>query len=79
MSSMYLITSYNSGMFGERLPLRYYLTAGMLLSGLFTSLFGLGFYWNIHSLWYYCLVQVKPTSASSFPTYMKSLPSLLDA
>uniref|UniRef100_A0A671P0A3 Glucose-6-phosphate exchanger SLC37A2 n=1 Tax=Sinocyclocheilus anshuiensis TaxID=1608454 RepID=A0A671P0A3_9TELE len=46
-----------NGMFGERLPLRYYLSSGMILSGLFTVLFGLGFYWQIHSLWYYCLVQ----------------------
>uniref|UniRef100_A0A8B9HBT5 Glucose-6-phosphate exchanger SLC37A2 n=1 Tax=Astyanax mexicanus TaxID=7994 RepID=A0A8B9HBT5_ASTMX len=53
----YAIGMFFSGMFGERLPLRYYLTSGMLLSGLFTSLFGLGFYWNIHSLWYYCLMQ----------------------
>uniref|UniRef100_A0A671Q799 Glucose-6-phosphate exchanger SLC37A2 n=1 Tax=Sinocyclocheilus anshuiensis TaxID=1608454 RepID=A0A671Q799_9TELE len=46
-----------SGIFGERLPLRYYLSSGMILSGIFTALFGLGFYWQIHSLWYYCLVQ----------------------
>ncbi|XP_062845011.1 glucose-6-phosphate exchanger SLC37A2 [Trichomycterus rosablanca] len=53
----YAIGMFFSGMFGERLPLRYYLTSGMLLSCLFTSLFGLGFYWNIHSLWYYCIMQ----------------------
>ncbi|XP_051552096.1 glucose-6-phosphate exchanger SLC37A2 isoform X1 [Myxocyprinus asiaticus] len=53
----YAIGMFFSGMFGERLPLRYYLSTGMLLSGLFTVLFGLGFYWNIHSLWYYCLIQ----------------------
>ncbi|KAL7838541.1 hypothetical protein AOLI_G00269450 [Acnodon oligacanthus] len=53
----YAIGMFFSGMFGERLPLRYYLAVGMLSSGLFTSLFGLGYYWNIHSLWYYCLVQ----------------------
>lgn len=53
----YAIGMFFSGIFGERLPLRYYLTTGMLLSGLFTSLFGLGFYWNIHSIWYYAAVQ----------------------
>lgn len=31
----------------------------MLLSGLFTSLFGLGYFWNIHVLWYFVLVQVR--------------------
>ncbi|XP_048839079.1 glucose-6-phosphate exchanger SLC37A2 isoform X1 [Brienomyrus brachyistius] len=54
----YAIGMFFSGIFGERLPLRYYLSTGMLLSGLFTSLFGLGFYWNIHSIWYYVFVQV---------------------
>lgn len=53
----YAIGMFISGIFGERLPLRYYLTSGMLLSGIFTSLFGLGYYWNIHSLWYYAFVQ----------------------
>ncbi|KAJ8267064.1 hypothetical protein GJAV_G00137890 [Gymnothorax javanicus] len=53
----YAIGMFISGIFGERLPLRYYLSCGMLLSGLFTSLFGLGFYWGIHSVWYYAFVQ----------------------
>lgn len=53
----YAIGMFFSGIFGERLPLRYYLTCGMLLSGLFTCLFGLGFYWNIHSIWYYAFIQ----------------------
>uniref|UniRef100_A0A6Q2XG29 Glucose-6-phosphate exchanger SLC37A2 n=1 Tax=Esox lucius TaxID=8010 RepID=A0A6Q2XG29_ESOLU len=48
---------FGYGIFGERVPLRYYLTTGMLLSGVFTCLFGLGFYWNIHSIWYYAFVQ----------------------
>ncbi|XP_036601934.1 glucose-6-phosphate exchanger SLC37A2-like [Trichosurus vulpecula] len=54
----YAIGMFISGIFGERLPVRYYLLAGMLLSGIFTSLFGLGYYWNIHQLWYYVLVQI---------------------
>ncbi|XP_045411687.1 glucose-6-phosphate exchanger SLC37A2 isoform X3 [Lemur catta] len=54
----YAIGMFISGMFGERLPLRYYLSAGMLLSGLFTSLFGLGYFWNIHMLWYFVLIQI---------------------
>uniref|UniRef100_A0A674DBK3 Glucose-6-phosphate exchanger SLC37A2 n=1 Tax=Salmo trutta TaxID=8032 RepID=A0A674DBK3_SALTR len=55
----YAIGMFFSGIFGERVPLRYYLTIGMLLSGLFTCLFGLGFYLNIHSIWYYAFVQVR--------------------
>ncbi|XP_034746355.1 glucose-6-phosphate exchanger SLC37A2 [Etheostoma cragini] len=54
----YAIGMFFSGMFGERLPLRYYLSFGMLGSGLFTCLFGLGFFWNIHSLGYYAFIQV---------------------
>uniref|UniRef100_A0A8C7ZT35 Glucose-6-phosphate exchanger SLC37A2 n=1 Tax=Oryzias sinensis TaxID=183150 RepID=A0A8C7ZT35_9TELE len=49
---------FGNGIFGERLPLRYYLSFGMVASGFFTCLFGLGFYWNIHSLGYYAFVQV---------------------
>lgn len=54
----YAIGMFISGIFGERLPLRYYLSAGMLLSGLFTSLFGLGYFWDIHVLWYFVLIQI---------------------
>lgn len=54
----YAIGMFISGIFGERLPLRYYLSFGMLMSGLFTCLFGLGFYLNIHSLAYYGFIQV---------------------
>ncbi|KAM6983986.1 glucose-6-phosphate exchanger SLC37A2 [Tautogolabrus adspersus] len=54
----YAIGMFISGIFGERLPLRYYLSFGMLMSGLFTCLFGLGFYLNIHSLGYYASIQV---------------------
>ncbi|NWH70688.1 G6PT3 protein, partial [Piaya cayana] len=54
----YAIGMFISGIFGERLPLRYYLSAGMVLSGLFTALFGLGYFWNIHVLWYFIIMQV---------------------
>ncbi|XP_028932096.1 glucose-6-phosphate exchanger SLC37A2 isoform X2 [Ornithorhynchus anatinus] len=54
----YAIGMFISGVFGERLPLRYYLSSGMLLSGVFTALFGLGYFWSIHALWYYVLVQI---------------------
>lgn len=52
--------SLRSGIFGERLSLRYYLSGGMVLSGLFTALFGLGYFWDIHVLWYFIVVQVRP-------------------
>ncbi|KAF6718224.1 Glycerol-3-phosphate transporter [Oryzias melastigma] len=54
----YAIGMYLSGIIGERLPIRLYLTAGMLSSGVFTCLFGLGYIYNIHSLSFYIFVQV---------------------
>lgn len=54
----YAVGMYLSGIIGERLPIRLYLTVGMLTSGLFTCLFGLGYVYNIHSLGFYVCVQV---------------------
>ncbi|CAL8265910.1 unnamed protein product [Lota lota] len=54
----YAIGMYLSGIIGERLPIRLYLTVGMLCSGLFTCLFGLGYIYNIHSMAFYVFVQV---------------------
>lgn len=56
-----------SGIIGERLPIRLYLTAGMLASGLFTCLFGLGYIYNIHSLSFYVFVQVRLAAAPQDP------------
>uniref|UniRef100_A0A8B9QHF8 Glucose-6-phosphate exchanger SLC37A2 n=1 Tax=Apteryx owenii TaxID=8824 RepID=A0A8B9QHF8_APTOW len=54
----YAIGMFISGIFGERLPLRYYLSGGMVLSGVFTALFGLGYFWDIHVLWYFIVMQI---------------------
>uniref|UniRef100_A0A9J7YG75 Solute carrier family 37 member 1 n=1 Tax=Cyprinus carpio carpio TaxID=630221 RepID=A0A9J7YG75_CYPCA len=54
----YAIGMYLSGIIGERLPIRLYLTVGMLTSGLFTCLFGLGYVYDVHSLGFYIFVQV---------------------
>uniref|UniRef100_A0A8C6LNZ4 Solute carrier family 37 member 1 n=1 Tax=Nothobranchius furzeri TaxID=105023 RepID=A0A8C6LNZ4_NOTFU len=54
----YAVGMYLSGIIGERLPIRLYLTVGMLTSGLFTCLFGLGYVYNIHNLTFYIVVQV---------------------
>uniref|UniRef100_A0A672ZG52 Solute carrier family 37 member 1 n=1 Tax=Sphaeramia orbicularis TaxID=375764 RepID=A0A672ZG52_9TELE len=55
----YAVGMYLSGIIGERLPIRLYLTVGMLTSGLFTCLFGLGYVYNVHSLGFYVFVQVQ--------------------
>ncbi|XP_066265291.1 glucose-6-phosphate exchanger SLC37A2-like isoform X3 [Branchiostoma lanceolatum] len=46
-----------SGHIAERSNLRYFLVLGMLSSGLMTALFGLGYYWNIHTLAFFVIVQ----------------------
>uniref|UniRef100_A0A663N5K2 Solute carrier family 37 member 1 n=1 Tax=Athene cunicularia TaxID=194338 RepID=A0A663N5K2_ATHCN len=54
----YAVGMYLSGIIGERLPIRYYLAVGMLASGLFTAMFGLGYFYNIHNLWFYIMAQI---------------------
>ncbi|XP_039101435.1 glucose-6-phosphate exchanger SLC37A1 [Hyaena hyaena] len=54
----YAIGMYLSGIIGERLPIRYYLTFGMLASGAFTALFGLGYFYDIHSFGFYVVTQI---------------------
>ncbi|XP_029767240.1 glucose-6-phosphate exchanger SLC37A1-like [Terrapene carolina triunguis] len=61
----YAVGMYLSGIIGERLPIRYYLTAGMLASGLFTAMFGLGYFYNIHNLWFYMIAQRTYKSEAS--------------
>ncbi|XP_051871208.1 glucose-6-phosphate exchanger SLC37A1-like isoform X2 [Pristis pectinata] len=54
----YAVGMYASGIIGERLSIRLYLTFGMLASGLFTALFGMGYFYNIHNLQYYIFIQI---------------------
>ncbi|XP_034971422.1 glucose-6-phosphate exchanger SLC37A1 isoform X1 [Zootoca vivipara] len=54
----YAVGMYLSGIIGERLPIRYYLTGGMFASGLFTAMFGFGYFYNIHNLWFYIVAQM---------------------
>lgn len=56
--AVYAIGMYFSGHFGDRCDLRIFLTIGMVGTGVFTSLFGLGFWGNIHNFYYYLLVQM---------------------
>ena len=54
----YAVFMFVSGMVAERVNLRNFLAFGMATSGIFTILFGLGRYWQIHSLAYYIAIQV---------------------
>ncbi|KAJ8980374.1 hypothetical protein NQ317_009368 [Molorchus minor] len=53
----YAIAMFISGFIAERVNLRYFLSIGMLMSGVFSYLFGIAKSYNIHSLSYYIFVQ----------------------
>lgn len=54
----YSIGMFFSGHIGDRMDLRKFLTYGMVLSGFWVSMFGMGYYWNFHSVWFYVGVQI---------------------
>lgn len=56
--SSYSIGMYLAGLIGDRIDLRLFLSFGMLGSGVFTILFGLGYWLNIHQLGFYLAVQI---------------------
>ncbi|KAK2979184.1 hypothetical protein RJ640_027021 [Escallonia rubra] len=56
--SAYSIGMYFSGHIGDRIDLRLFLTIGMVGSGLFTVVFGLGYFLGVHYLGFYVIVQV---------------------
>ena len=45
--------------FTNNISFRYFLSGGMLLSGIFTMLFGFAYYWGIHSIAYFIIIQVS--------------------
>ena len=55
----YAFFMFWSGIVAERMDLRYFLSGGMILSGIFTFLFGLGYNVKIHSLGYYIAFEVN--------------------
>lgn len=61
MDSVYLfsyaIFMFFSGFLAERFHLRYFLAVGMIGSGIFTYLFGVARYYNIHSIYYFIIIQ----------------------
>ncbi|CAA0836715.1 Putative glycerol-3-phosphate transporter 1 [Striga hermonthica] len=55
---VYAVGMYFSGHVGDRVDLRVFLTIGMVGTGLFTSLFGVGYWANVHLYYYYLIVQM---------------------
>lgn len=54
----YSMGMYVAGHLGDRLDLRLFLTTGMIGSGIFVALFGMGYFWNIHAFWFFLLMQM---------------------
>jgi len=54
----YAFFMFGSGFVAERMDLRYFLSLGMIMSGIFTFLFGFAYNAGIHSLWYLLAIQV---------------------
>lgn len=56
--AIYALGMYFSGHLGDRMDLRIFLTVGMIGTGLFTSIFGMGYWGKIHSFYYFLIVQM---------------------
>lgn len=56
--SAYAIGMYCAGHIGDRMDLRFFLVFGMMGSGLFTIIFGLGYWFHIHALGFFVIIQV---------------------
>lgn len=54
----YAFFMFFAGFLADRCNLRYFLSGGMLLSGLLLCAFGLSFYKNIHSMTYFVIIQI---------------------
>lgn len=54
----YALGMFVAGHLGDRMDLRVFLSGGMVLSGAMTTLFGMAYFWDIHSMGYYIIVMV---------------------
>lgn len=54
----YSMGMYVAGHLGDTLDLRLFLTTGMMGSGIFVALFGMGYFWNVHFFWFYLVMQM---------------------
>ncbi|OMO98124.1 Major facilitator superfamily [Corchorus olitorius] len=56
--AVYAFGMYFSGHLGDRMNLRIFLTVGMIGTGIFTALFGVGYWGGVHSYYYFLVVQM---------------------
>lgn len=55
----YAVAMFASGFIAERVNLRYFLSLGMIFSGVFSYLFGIAKTYDIHNMGYFVVVQVS--------------------
>ena len=55
---MYAFCMFFAGYFAERSNIRYFLSTGLVLTGLVSIVFGLGYSFKIHQMWFFVLVQL---------------------
>ncbi|XP_073019903.1 putative glycerol-3-phosphate transporter 4 [Primulina eburnea] len=56
--SCYSVGMYVAGHLGDTLDLRLFLTTGMVGSGTFVALFGMGYFFDVHVFWFYLAMQM---------------------
>lgn len=56
--AVYSLGMYVAGHLGDTLDLRLFLTTGMIGSGMFVVLFGMGYFWDVHRFWYFLVMQM---------------------
>uniref|UniRef100_A0A7N0VI47 Major facilitator superfamily (MFS) profile domain-containing protein n=1 Tax=Kalanchoe fedtschenkoi TaxID=63787 RepID=A0A7N0VI47_KALFE len=56
--AFYSCGMYVAGHLGDNLDLRLFLTTGMIGSGIFVGLFGMGYFLNVHAFWFYLVMQM---------------------
>ncbi|OAY65141.1 putative glycerol-3-phosphate transporter 3 [Ananas comosus] len=70
----YSLGMYGAGHLGDRLDLRLFLSAGMIGSGAFVALFGIGYFWRVHCFAYYLAMQMLAglLQATGWPSWSPS-------
>ncbi|GJX52514.1 putative glycerol-3-phosphate transporter 4 [Tanacetum coccineum] len=56
--AVYSLGMYVAGHLGDTLDLRLFLTTGMIGSGIFVALFGMGYFWDMHRFCYFLGMQM---------------------
>ena len=67
----YALSMFISGPIAEHTNLRVYLSAGMISTGIVSAIFGLAFYFDIHSIYFFFLMQVLAGIFQSTGNYFK--------